>query len=208
MIEITEIFHSLQGEGPFAGQPAAFVRLSGCIEPFCPWCDTMYACTSGTLMNLETVYRRISGYAARLVVITGGEPFLQWHTGLKELEERLLAGGYRVQYETGGKIEIPTGVKGFCVCSPKYIEGSWVFEKINLTRAQAFKFVADDDFDEIREFVRRSRIPAEQVFIMPKGTSRKEQLDKFQATWSFCQENGFCFSPRLHILTFDNQRGA
>ncbi|MGB4110545.1 MAG: 7-carboxy-7-deazaguanine synthase QueE, partial [Desulfomonilia bacterium] len=40
---ISEIFSSLQGEGPWTGLPAVFIRLAGCVEPLCPWCDTSHA---------------------------------------------------------------------------------------------------------------------------------------------------------------------
>jgi 7-carboxy-7-deazaguanine synthase len=208
VLEISEIFHSLQGEGPFSGQPAVFVRLSGCIEPLCPWCDTMYACGAGTPMSLDAVQRRIESFNTRLIVITGGEPFLQWHDGLKDLEKRLLDQEYLVQYETGGKMTIPADAKGFSVCSPKFLEGSWMFEKINLVRARVFKFVVDNDLENIHEFIRRYKIAPNSVYIMPKGSNREEQLDKFEESWKFCVENGFNFSPRLHVLTFNNKRGV
>jgi len=208
VLEVTEIFHSLQGEGPFSGQPAVFLRLSGCIEPLCPWCDTMYACGTGYSMSWDAVYDRIASFETQLVVITGGEPFLQWHAGLKQLEKRLLGQEYRVQYETSGKIAIPGDAKGFAVCSPKFLDNRWVFDEINLMRAQVFKFVVDNDFDIIKEFIQEHNISPEQVFMMPKGISREEQLNKFQDIWSFCVENGFHFSPRLHVLTFNNKRGV
>ncbi len=208
MLEVTEIFCSLQGEGPFSGEPATFVRLSGCIEPFCPWCDTMYACeNSGTVMEVDEVYLQIEQLKTELVVITGGEPFLQWEAGLQQLEALLLTHKYRVQYETGGKVAIPTATKGICVCSPKFIDNRWVFDEDNLKRAQVFKFVVDNDFRVVQEFVQRYTISPKNIFIMPKGTSREEQLEKFPDIWSFCVENNFRFSPRLHVLSFNNKRG-
>lgn len=35
---MVEIFHSLQGEGFWAGVNAFFIRLAGC-DVYCPWCD-------------------------------------------------------------------------------------------------------------------------------------------------------------------------
>ena len=35
---IVEIFHSLQGEGAWAGTNAFFIRMGGC-DVYCPWCD-------------------------------------------------------------------------------------------------------------------------------------------------------------------------
>lgn len=207
MLEITEIFHSLQGEGPFSGRPAVFLRLSGCVEPLCPWCDTMYSCAPGQPMKIDDIYDSLISFNTNLIVITGGEPFLQWNNGLARLERRLIDGSHLVQYETSGKIEIPADTGGFTVCSPKYIEKTWHFDTNNLSRVQAFKFVADGDFDTIKLFIDSHCISADHTFIMPKGVTQQAQLEKFQQSWEFCVANGFNFSPRLHVLAFNNKRG-
>ena len=41
ILAINSIFYTIQGEGPFAGSPAVFVRLAGCNLQ-CPMCDTEY----------------------------------------------------------------------------------------------------------------------------------------------------------------------
>ena len=184
-----------------------FLRLSGCIPPFCPWCDTLYACEKGQKVSLSTVCDEILSHDSELVVITGGEPFLQWHSGLKTLERMLLEKGCRIQYETGGKILIPEDVNGLCVCSPKYIGETWHFVGENIPRAHQFKFVVSQEFGAVEAFVEKHDIPPHKVWIMPLGTHREEQLSLMPSLWEFCVKNGFNFSPRLHILAFDNQRG-
>ena len=39
-LDITEIFFTIQGEGPFSGHRAVFIRLAGCNLQ-CPACDTI-----------------------------------------------------------------------------------------------------------------------------------------------------------------------
>lgn len=83
---VTKVFYTFQGEGPFAGAPAVFVRLAGCnigAKEDCPWCDTAFALDqglaspfgflTGELFRLATVEGK-----ARVVVFTGGEPLLQF----------------------------------------------------------------------------------------------------------------------------------
>lgn len=125
-IEIVKIWQTIQGEGPFAGERAVFVRMAGCNLQ-CPFCDTDY--TFGrTAMDPVQFYDEIhrcsitSGSAAdvpniNLVVFTGGEPFRQ--TSLALFTMGLLHRGFRVQVETNGTLNLAlsTGVK--IVCSPK-----------------------------------------------------------------------------------------
>ena len=45
LLRMTSLFYTFQGEGPFAGFPAVFVRLAGCnigAKQDCKWCDTAF----------------------------------------------------------------------------------------------------------------------------------------------------------------------
>lgn len=207
MLEITEIFSSLQGEGPFMGRPAVFVRLSRCVPPFCPWCDTAYARKPGQMLEIGEVVDRVLAFESNFVVITGGEPFLQWDSGLQQLEERLIAAGCRIQYETSGKLAIPLTCRGYKVCSPKFLEGVWQFAESNINVADIFKFVVTDYFRPLEAFIEKHKIPCQKVWIMPMGADRAEQMASFARVWDYCVLKKFNFAPRLHILAFDRQKG-
>jgi 7-carboxy-7-deazaguanine synthase len=85
---ITKVFYTLQGEGPYAGTPAVFVRLAGCnrgdkTTMGCKFCDTAFYFHKGRVATfdeliLEMGYSWSSGLPKHpLVVITGGEPMMQ-----------------------------------------------------------------------------------------------------------------------------------
>lgn len=117
-LEVNSIFHTIQGEGPFAGTPAVFIRLAGCNLQ-CPQCDTEY--TSRTSLNVGTLLTKVQQLrrSATLVVLTGGEPFRQ---EIGQLVRALLIDGYRVQIETNGTHyrELPWHHDRLTVvCSPK-----------------------------------------------------------------------------------------
>lgn len=99
MLTINEIFHSVQGESSYAGQPCVFVRLTAC-DLRCSWCDTPYAFHEGRKRTLDDVVAEVSQYECPLVEITGGEPLLQEE--VYPLMQRLLQDGKAVLLETGG----------------------------------------------------------------------------------------------------------
>lgn len=115
-LRVKEIFYSIQGEGPYAGMPAVFVRFAGC-NLRCYFCDTDFESNPVTLSPTD-IWQQIQWHQpAGLVVLTGGEPMLQ---NIAPLCAQLIAAGYKVQIETAGTIwvdDLPEAVE--IVCSPK-----------------------------------------------------------------------------------------
>lgn len=108
-VDLHSIFKTVQGEGPFSGFPAVFVRLAGCNLQ-CPFCDTEYTLGRQKVRPAEVAWQvKTKAGSARLVVITGGEPFRQ-PEALKLLCDELLAAGFFVQIETNGTLPPPDGL--------------------------------------------------------------------------------------------------
>ena len=101
-LQVTEIFHSIQGESSFAGQPCVFVRLTGCPLR-CTWCDTDYAFYGGERLTFEAILAQVKSYDCRLVEVTGGEPLSQSATF--ELISFLCDQGFEMLLETSGAID-------------------------------------------------------------------------------------------------------
>src|SRR6184192_3027597 len=102
-LTINEIYHSIQGESTWVGQPCAFVRLTGC-NLRCNYCDTEYAFYEGRRMAPGEIIEQLEGFGCDLVEITGGEPLLQEPVHL--LIDQLLARGKTVMIETSGASDV------------------------------------------------------------------------------------------------------
>lgn len=120
LLQVHEVFRTIQGEGPFSGRPAIFIRLSGC-NLRCGFCDTVWDDDNDPFLTPDAIMKQIdeqTGLAWRpeLVVITGGEPMRQ---NLSLLISRLQEKGHIVQIETSGSLwqELPSSV--YIVVSPK-----------------------------------------------------------------------------------------
>jgi 7-carboxy-7-deazaguanine synthase len=159
-MRITEIFHSIQGESSYAGQPCLFVRLTGCPLR-CTWCDTDYAFYGGLECSVDDVLAKVHSYGCRLVEVTGGEPLAQPES--LPLMTRLCDAGYTVLLETSGAIGIaPVDPRVHVILDVK-CPGSGMTDRMhwpNLSRLTAkdeAKFVLADraDYDWAREILAR-----------------------------------------------------
>ena len=104
-LAVQEVFYTLQGEGPFTGHHAVFIRLAGC-HLACTFCDTEFESNINNRLTAQQVVDHANlslpgGLSVvPIVVITGGEPMRQ---RLGPLVNLLHAHGYKhVQIETAG----------------------------------------------------------------------------------------------------------
>ncbi len=105
-LQVHEVWRTIQGEGPFAGMPAVFIRLTGC-NLACTFCDTKWDDERDKYMDVQDILtlvdlcacNEIGHRACKLVVLTGGEPMRQ---DLSKLVPLLLEDGFQVQIETAG----------------------------------------------------------------------------------------------------------
>lgn len=173
MLQINEIFHSIQGEALATGRPCTFVRLTGC-NLRCSWCDTEYAFHEGRPMTVGQVMAEVDSHGCSLVEVTGGEPLLQAESVL--LMERLLESGREVLIETGGGVSIAAVPRGVGIildikCPGSGESESNLWDNLNLLPdgSQVKMVVRDhDDFswaaDRVRELGLTSRF---NVFLAP-----------------------------------------
>lgn len=127
---IKEIYYTLQGEGANTGRPAVFLRFAGCnlwsgreedrASAICQFCDTDFV--GGTkFSSAEQVAEEVAGQwfgngsSKRFVVVTGGEPLLQFD---EPLISSLHSLGFEIAIETNGTLEAPPGIDWICM-SPK-----------------------------------------------------------------------------------------
>lgn len=135
LLQVQEIFPTVQGEGPHTGVAAVFVRLGGC-NLACTFCDTEFEhFREMALADILVTVRELAEDGRKLVVITGGEPLRQ---PIAPLCEALLAEGFLPQIETNGTLwrDMPAGVE--VICSPKL---KTPLRPDLLERVTAFKFV-------------------------------------------------------------------
>ena len=223
-----EIFHSLQGEGASIGTPSVFLRLALC-NLVCTWCDTKYTWDWRTYdykaevmdVPLEMVEEKILGYECPHLVVTGGEPLLQQRS-LAPLLRSLARRGFSIEVETNGTITPEPGlletVEQWNV-SPKLANSGnsphrrEVSESLlafqHLPKAY-FKLVVVEpsDLEEVVALIQTYDIPRDRVILMPEGRDQQRLREIGEWLSRVCVEEGFRFSPRLHILLWGDKRGT
>jgi len=218
IFRVSEVFLSLQGEGPSAGTPAHFVRLQGCTVG-CHWCDTKYAWepAGGQALPAAHIWSQAQALGeAPLLVVTGGEPLE--HAALQPLLAQALERWSRVEVETSGIAPPPLShPRLFYNVSPKLpsvtprwadswrCAGAWVAEP-NAT----FKIVVGEppDPEDALRLIDHHGLPTERVMLMPEGLDDERVRAHGVALAELCRRHGFRMSPRLHLWLWGARRGV
>lgn len=233
-MQISEIYSSNQGEGRLTGQPSVFIRTSGC-NLRCSFCDTPFASwqPSGDEISVEQIVKKALAQKPRHSVITGGEPMLPRE--IVQLTRALKEERFHITIETAGTIFRDVDCDLVSI-SPKMSNstpdlgraGEWrkkheqarlrseVVSSLIQKHDYQLKFVVarPDDMEEIVGFLDSLSLPSpleidpSKVLLMPEGIDWAELESREQWLLPICQQHGFTFCPRMHILWYGNKRGT
>ena len=216
-MKVSEIFLSVQGEGPSIGTPSVFLRLASC-NLRCSFCDSKYSWEGGYEATIAQVAKSILILKIRQVVITGGEPLLQQRE-LEKLLDKLLRINifFNFEVETNGTLEPSPRMLELVdrwIVSPKDLEnqllGKWFIDD-SKRGDEYLKFVIDtkEDITKAVQFVENNGpISHHNVFLMPCAITAEEQITRLPILIETAKQYGFRVTPRLHILAFGNRRGC
>jgi organic radical activating enzyme len=157
---------TLQGEGAHAGSACVFLRFAVC-NLACSWCDTDFAAAGAEELDAAAIVARLLAldvHGSRMVVVTGGEPTLQWDA---ELADAVRAAGFRVHMESNGTRPLRASVDWLTVSpKPRFHEGR--FELQPALPVAEIKVVVDGTIDDDTLAAYERRWPTcTQWFVQP-----------------------------------------
>ena len=231
-----EIFASLQGEGPSAGKPCAFVRLSRC-NLACVWCDTAYTWrfegdnrphradlayerkANQVTLGEEDTAARIAALGKPRLVVTGGEPLLQAPALARMLA---LLPGMAIEIETNGTVAPPPALAALIDqynVSPKLAHSgnpadlALIPERLRHWAAEPrafFKFVVAEpaDVEEVLMLAEQFALPRERIYLMAEGVDSATLHAREQWLSQLCLDHNLTLSKRLHIELYGDSRGT
>ena len=216
------LFYSLQGEGATLGRPSVFVRLMGCTVG-CSWCDPKYSWEGPPVCEVSA--EEILSYCRKRkscqVVVTGGEPLE--NPVFPPLIAVLNEANLRVEVETSGYIEpgpaLLNHVDQWNV-SPKLKSAAIVGDKkpqslgwLLCAKEPYLKFVLHkpDEIAEVDALLGHyglANFPLDRIIISPGGNKYEQMKLRVLPLAEAALERGFRFTPRLHVILWEDKRGV
>ncbi|MBS1703957.1 MAG: 7-carboxy-7-deazaguanine synthase QueE [Armatimonadetes bacterium] len=228
-LRIAEIFHSVQGEGIWAGIPSTFIRVSGC-NLRCVWCDTPYASWNpeGPTLTIDEILDQVRQADLDHVVLTGGEPML--FDAIEPLARQLKAEGKTITIETAGTLyrDLPCDLMSI---SPKLAHSTptedlaWakrhddlrlqpdILRQMIASYPFQLKFVVSSpDAQEITEIEslldQIGPVEPSKVLLMPEGRDQATLWQKARLLIPIVTARNWRLAPRLQIDLFGDTRGT
>lgn len=223
MLNICEVFATIQGEASLTGTPSIFLRTQGC-DVGCPFCDTKYSWafeaqhdvgieeawqtligspvgsrSSGIRVDGIKLLSKIKAWkpGIRHIVITGGEPMAQPDEVRKFVVEAY-AEGYSVQIETSGTYPINVPLAWITV-SPKIgMPGGRAIVKQAILRADEIKMPVGKpgDVEKLLNFINDHCLDPRELPIWLQPISQGKNAT--QLCIDTCFEYGFRISIQTH----------
>lgn len=231
MLEISEFFYdTIQGEGIYIGQPAAFLRMQHCTQN-CVFCDTQEVWRFGNpysfdeifaLMEKSTIIEQLKN--GQHLVLTGGSPLRQ------QLALFAFINSFFERYDFKPFIEIEnectlmpfnkliplidcwnnspklknSGNPDFMRYQPR------ILKTLALLQNSWFKFVVsgEDDWGEIEnDFLNTDLIDKSQIILMPLGADQTELSNNREKVIELAIKYGVRYSTREHIVVWNKKTG-
>jgi 7-carboxy-7-deazaguanine synthase len=193
-VRLSEVYTSVQGEGPNTGDPTTFVRFGGC-NLRCPgWgfgklpdgtevpgCDTVFAVYPEWRKTWEgqtsqEVFAKVPPSPKR-ICLTGGEPLIQPKKEMENLVDLLIRSGHVIDIFTNGTQLLPDWAREteVTVCMDWKLPGAGEVEgesflRENLERVQfkdMIKFVVKDRADFEVALERARQVNTAQIWFGP-----------------------------------------
>ncbi|NQT65604.1 MAG: radical SAM protein [FCB group bacterium] len=210
MLNISEIFCSIQGESTYAGLPCIFIRLAGC-NLRCEYCDTTYSHESEINLSIEDILTKVKEYEpVKLIEITGGEPLLQ--PEVYKLFESLHKNGYNILLETNGSIslkDIPEYVIKIVdvKCPGSGEENSFLLENLEYINKEKdeIKFVLSDNYDYnwAKDFINKYKLFEYEILFSPVSDKLEPQD---LAKWIIDDKLPVRLQLQLHKIIWDKDK--
>jgi 7-carboxy-7-deazaguanine synthase len=158
---------TLQGEGAHAGRAVVFLRFAACNLD-CTGCDTDFSPDGAQRYAADEIVAKLRALDAghtRRVIVTGGEPTLQWDDALSAA---VRGAGFLVHMESNGTRPLGGPVDWLTVSpKPQYHPTSVSLAPAEDLPVSELKVVVDDTVDEavLDRYAQRYR--CEHYFLQP-----------------------------------------
>lgn len=233
MLRVSEIYASIQGEGPKVGVPTIFLRFGGCNLRCSGWpCDTQHAIDpkfrqewksapetviAATVIDLQ----RTTG--CKNVCLTGGEPFLQNKARLNNLTSLLMKKGFEIECFSNGQLEYPEwagnaisfvmdwklpGSEEYHAKSPIQTRNLELLDNSAFASRHAVKFTIADEADfDVAKDIWNDKVSFTSLQVYAGVVWGKLDNSKL-IEWMLAERLPWKFTAQIHNMIWDrNKRG-